>query len=180
MVDLDAEAVDARRRNRSWRAGLDLRLVRDDSLIFGEHNGGHLNADRLCRRSPDRSRWPGASWAPTPLPMIRVHDLRHPCATRMLANGMSVKVVFERLGHMTTTITSELYVHLLPRMHAPSAAELRASVVASLETRAHFEGPSRDHEPDSHDSQPRTRRDAGSIECARGDLNPHVLADTGT
>ena len=98
VVDLDAEAVDALRRYRSWRAGLDLRLVSDDSLIFGEHDGGHLNPDRLRRRSPDRSRWPGASWAPTPLPMIRVHDLRHPCATRMLANGMSVKVVFERWG----------------------------------------------------------------------------------
>jgi len=54
--DLDAEAVDALRRYCSWWAGLDLRLVRDDSLIFGEHNGGHLNLDRFSRRSPDRSR----------------------------------------------------------------------------------------------------------------------------
>jgi hypothetical protein len=46
----------------------------------------------------------------------------------MLANGVSVKVVSERLGDTTTTITTELYVHVLPGMQASAAAGLRALV----------------------------------------------------
>jgi integrase len=128
VVDLDAETVDALRRYRSTRAGLDLRLVRDNSLIFGDLNGDHLNPDRFSRRFTRSLAQARRELGADALPMIRVHDLRHTCATLMLANGVSVKVVSERLGHTTTTITTELYVHVLPGMQAAAAAGLRALV----------------------------------------------------
>jgi len=44
------------------------------------------------------------------LPVIRVHDIRHTAAT-MLFNVASVKEVSVLLGHSTTKITEEIYIH---------------------------------------------------------------------
>ncbi|NEK86879.1 tyrosine-type recombinase/integrase [Blastococcus saxobsidens] len=46
------------------------------------------------------------------LPKIRLHDLRHTRATLLLAAGEPVKVVSERLGHASTTITLTVYQHV--------------------------------------------------------------------
>ena len=42
------------------------------------------------------------------LPRIRLHDLRHTHATLLLKAGVPVKVVSERLGHASITITLDL------------------------------------------------------------------------
>jgi integrase len=128
VVDLDSDSVDALRRYRSARASLHLQLVRDEALIFSDLNGGYLNPDRFSRRFTRSLTLARNELGTDTLPMIRVHDLRHTCATLMLANGVSVKVVTERLGHTTTTITTELYVHVLPGMQAAAASGLRALV----------------------------------------------------
>lgn len=47
--------------------------------------------------------------APAGLPRIRLHDLRHTMATRILAQGEHPKVVSERLGHATVGITLDTY-----------------------------------------------------------------------
>jgi integrase len=49
-VDLHPRTVAALRSWRVARAGLDLRLARDDALIFGDLEGGYLNPDRFSRR----------------------------------------------------------------------------------------------------------------------------------
>jgi integrase len=41
--------------------------------------------------------------------VIRLHDLRHTHATLLLADGVPVKVVSERLGHASATITLTVY-----------------------------------------------------------------------
>ena len=43
---------------------------------------------------------------------IRFHDLRHSCATLMLANGEDLKKIQGWLGHSTITITADTYAHL--------------------------------------------------------------------
>jgi integrase len=50
------------------------------------------------------------------LPDIRFHDLRHTCATLMLAVGTNPKVVQETLGHAIVSVTLDIYSHLLPNM----------------------------------------------------------------
>jgi integrase len=128
VVDLDRQTVEALRRYRVARAGLDLRLARDDALIFGDLEGGYLNPDRFSRRVT-RALAACASQPDAPtLPTIRVHDLRHTHATLLLANGIPVKVVSERLGHATVTITMEIYQHVLPGMQAEAAAKFAAIV----------------------------------------------------
>lgn len=43
---------------------------------------------------------------------IRFHDLRHSCASLLLANGVSMKAIQEWLGHSTFNVTANLYSHL--------------------------------------------------------------------
>ena len=43
---------------------------------------------------------------------IRFHDLRHSCASLLLANGIPMKAIQEWLGHSTFNITADFYSHL--------------------------------------------------------------------
>ena len=43
---------------------------------------------------------------------IRFHDLRHSCASLMLANGVPMKQIQEWLGHSDFSTTSNIYAHL--------------------------------------------------------------------
>ena len=43
---------------------------------------------------------------------IRFHDLRHSCASLLLANGVSMKAIQEWLGHSTFHVTANFYSHL--------------------------------------------------------------------
>lgn len=42
---------------------------------------------------------------------IRFHDLRHSCASLLLANGVNLKDIQSWLGHSTITTTANIYVH---------------------------------------------------------------------
>ena len=53
---------------------------------------------------------------------IKFHGLRHTAATLALAAGVPVKVVSHRLGHSKTSITLDLYSHVLPSMGKDAAA----------------------------------------------------------
>jgi integrase len=55
---------------------------------------------------------------------VRLHDLRHACATLLLKAGTHAKVVQERLGHSTISITLGLYAHVLPGLQEEAAAKL--------------------------------------------------------
>ena len=58
------------------------------------------------------------------LPRIRFHDLRHTAATLMLLQGVHPKVVQERLGHSSITLTLDTYSHVLPSMQEEAAEML--------------------------------------------------------
>ena len=46
------------------------------------------------------------------LKRIRFHDLRHSCASIMLANGVQMKQIQEWLGHASFSTTADIYSHL--------------------------------------------------------------------
>lgn len=64
----------------------------------------------------------------SPLPRIRLHDLRHTHASILLKAGVPVKVVSERLGHSSPAFTMTVYQHVLPGMQADAAAAFGAAV----------------------------------------------------
>ncbi len=59
-------------------------------------------------------------------PRIRFHDLRHTHASHLLAAGVNVKVVSERLGHASVAFTLDTYAHVMPGQQAEAAAAVSA------------------------------------------------------
>ena len=55
------------------------------------------------------------------LPDIRFHDLRHTCATLLLAKGGHPKIVSEMLGHSSSAITLDIYSHVIPGIEDTAA-----------------------------------------------------------
>ncbi|MGW3095885.1 tyrosine-type recombinase/integrase [Streptomyces sp. NPDC001102] len=44
---------------------------------------------------------------------VRVHDLRHTCASLLLAQGVDPRTIMETLGHSTITMTLDTYAHVM-------------------------------------------------------------------
>lgn len=55
---------------------------------------------------------------------IRFHDLRHSCASLLLANGVSLKQIQDWLGHSTFKTTADIYAHLEADSKLVAAAAL--------------------------------------------------------
>lgn len=55
---------------------------------------------------------------------IRFHDLRHTAATLLLLAGENPKVVQERLGHSSISLTIDTYSHVLPSMQKDAARKI--------------------------------------------------------
>jgi len=65
------------------------------------------------------------------LPMIRLHDVRHSFASAALAAGEHPKVVQERLGHSTTTVTLDTYSHVSREVEEAAAHRIAARILGS-------------------------------------------------
>ena len=52
---------------------------------------------------------------------LKFHELRHTQATLLLANGIPVKTVQERLGHAKASTTLDIYGHALPEQDRDAA-----------------------------------------------------------
>lgn len=64
------------------------------------------------------------------LPVRRFHDLRHGCATLLLASGVDLKTVSAILGHSTIAITANTYAGVLHSLHADAADRLARLLAA--------------------------------------------------
>ncbi len=93
-------------------------VYRDQGLVFATQTGALVNPSNLRKRS----------FAPllekAGLPKIRFHDLRHTCATLLLARNVNPKIVSEMLGHATIAITLDTYSHVLPDMQGSATRAL--------------------------------------------------------
>lgn len=58
--------------------------------------------------------------------------MRQTQGTLLIAAGVPVKVVSERLGHATPTFTIETYQHVLPGMQASAARAFEQLIVPSV------------------------------------------------
>ena len=65
------------------------------------------------------------------LPDIRPFDLRHTSATLLLAAGENVKVVSERLGHASASLTLDVYSHVLPDMQQAAADRMERALTTA-------------------------------------------------
>jgi integrase len=93
-------------------------------LVFTRENGAALDPETI-------TRWFRQAVKKSLLRMIRLHDLRHTHATLALQAGIHPKVVSERLGHSTTSITLDIYSHAIPAMQEEAAALIAGLVFAA-------------------------------------------------
>lgn len=61
----------------------------------------------------------------------RFHDLRHTCATLLLAQGVPARVVMEMLGHSTIAVTMNVYSHVMPELQREAADRMGAFLTGS-------------------------------------------------
>ena len=87
--------------------------MRDTAVVLGNLDGTPHHPERFSRRFVEHVG-PRRALGEEQLPVIRLHDLRHTHATLLLAAGEPVKVVSERLGHASATITLTVYQHVHP------------------------------------------------------------------
>lgn len=95
-------------------------LVQTD-LVFSHPDGRPLRPNTVTRALATIGRSVG-------LKGIRLHDLRHAHATLMLQQGVHPKVVSERLGHSSISITLDTYSHVLPGLQDASVDTARTGV----------------------------------------------------
>jgi integrase len=131
VVDLDADtlallAAHRRRqrtlmmRNRTTYANRDLIFAREHQHVTSSkhklgdpldlHNAGVGEFARLMKAAKVKT--------------ITMHGLRHSMATLMLAAGVPLKTVQERLGHTKAQMTLDYYAHVLEGQQADAAQRL--------------------------------------------------------
>ncbi len=66
---------------------------------------------------------------------LRLYDLRHTCASLLIARGASVKAVQAQLGHATASIVLDTYGHLFPSEMEALADRLEQARTAALGNR---------------------------------------------
>ncbi|MGZ4540128.1 MAG: tyrosine-type recombinase/integrase [Blastococcus sp.] len=88
---------------------------------IGTLDGGYPHPERFSRRFVGQVAQARKALGEEMVPAIRLHDLRHTHATLLLSDGVPVKVVSERLGHASPTITLTVYQHVHPGMGRQAA-----------------------------------------------------------
>ena len=87
----------------------------DKCFVFSKDNGDPIQINNFGQRSyADLIEKAGVK-------TIRFHDLRHTCATLLLAKGVNPKIVQERLGHSDISMTLNRYSHITPTMQDQAA-----------------------------------------------------------
>lgn len=93
----------------------------DHDLIFATKNGTPFmlsNFHRAFKKALAKTGFPSS---------IRPYDLRHSCATVLMAKGNPAKVISERLGHSSALLTMNIYSHVSPDMQREAALSLENS-----------------------------------------------------
>lgn len=88
---------------------------KDRDFVFAKENGDPIQINNFGQRSfANLIESAGVK-------KIRFHDLRHTCATLLLAKGVNPKIVQERLGHSDISMTLNRYSHVTPTMQDQAA-----------------------------------------------------------
>jgi integrase len=99
--------------------------------LFCHPDGEPLHRDTITRRFNRLVDRAG-------VPQIRLHDVRHTYATLLLDAGIDTKVVSDRVGHASMSVTFQIYAHRSTGRDRDAAEAFAASL---------FESPSPRNEP---------------------------------
>jgi len=122
-VSIPASVVAVLRRHKAAQARTWLAAGRlpesADAFVFTTRDGNALSPQSVLKAFRRRLAAAG-------LPAMRWHDLRHACASLLLANGTDVVTVAAVLRHASPTTTLNTYAHALPGGQEAAAASMDA------------------------------------------------------
>lgn len=116
VVDADATLLRELKRLRSANAELSLELVKPGAYIFAHDDGRLRDPKRITDIWTRRVEQAHKKLGDDAFPRIPLHGLRHTHATILMGLGESPKVVQERLGHSSISITLDIYSHVTETM----------------------------------------------------------------
>ena len=119
------QALLLRHRQRQLDLIKKFRGYKDRDLVFARETGAPYYPDsfrKILHRILHKAG----------IPNVRVHDLRHTCATLLMMSGVNPKIVQEVLGHSNVNVTLGIYSHTMPSLKR-SAADSIAQFVAHAE-----------------------------------------------
>lgn len=128
-IPVPAELAERLRAHRAEQAQRRLKLGTawaDHDPVFPGQLGQPLDWHNVSQR-PFKAICRAAGLTNGLLP----YDLRHSTATILLGQGVPAKVVAERLGHSTTTLTLDTYSHVLEEMQRGATAKLGSVLYGS-------------------------------------------------
>lgn len=114
-IDLDATTVELLVAWRAWQT-TEQRAAGSETKgwMFTDVDGEPIHPHSISQTFERIARRAGVR-------VIRLHDVRHTHATLLIAAGVPVKVVSERLGHAMSAFTIDSYQHVMPGMQADAA-----------------------------------------------------------
>jgi integrase len=86
----------------------------ENGLVFCRPDGKPMDPTRVSKEFHHHLARAG-------LPQRRFHDLRHSCATLLLVQGVSARVVMDVLGHSQIGLTMNTYSHVIPELRRQAA-----------------------------------------------------------
>lgn len=110
-------------RIRQLEEALQLGYRNELGLVFVSPTGTPLDARNIRRKFRVILQKAG-------LPQQRFHDLRHACASLLLAQNIHPRVVMEVLGHSQISLTMNTYSHLIPSLGRDAAKSMDAVLTA--------------------------------------------------
>lgn len=119
LIALDPDTIDVLRSHKGTQL---MRTVEtdgafhDQGFVFTSPLGGFLDPDVLTYNWRKLVKQSGSQ-------IIRLHDLRHFHATLLFHANTHPKIVQERLGHSTISITLDTYSHAVPSMQKKAALD---------------------------------------------------------
>lgn len=117
MIALSPSAALALNEHREKQEAMFAALgksLQDSDLVFCDLDGKPLLPDTITHAWIKLARRMG-------LGGIRLHDARHTHASLMLKQGISPKIVQERLGHASIQLTLDTYSHVMPGLQEAAA-----------------------------------------------------------
>ena len=122
VVDIDDATLSVLRAWKAVRGSVSLGFARPDAYAFGNLAGEVRSPNEVGRRWTRRVA--AAQLAMPDLSRVTLKGLRHTHATLLLELGEHPKVVQERLGHASVTITMDVYSHVSPTVQKAAADRL--------------------------------------------------------
>ena len=90
----------------------------EQELIFTSSIGTPLDPESFGRTVPKICKDAGLGhWS--------IHELRHSCASLLIAMEVPLEAVAEQMGHASIRVTKDVYGHLMPRSRARAAEAMR-------------------------------------------------------